>query len=57
MSWAVPQPKIKGYCRRCRGARHAFQVVSPSGLAHIGEDFGTTACGIDATGDRWWWPL
>lgn len=32
-------------------------VVSPTGCAHFGADYGITACGRDATPDGWWWPL
>lgn len=32
-------------------------VVSPSGKAHFGAEYGLTQCGIDATADGWWWPL
>jgi hypothetical protein len=34
-----------------------YAVVSPSGVKHIGGDYGFTACGFDATGPTWWWPL
>jgi hypothetical protein len=40
-----------------RGALEAFEVVSVTGIAHIGADYGTTNCGIDATGEDWWWPV
>lgn len=55
-------PEVKGYCKRCRRdpyGRHdeAFAVVSPTGITHIGEEYGETACGIDATGENWWWRL
>jgi hypothetical protein len=68
-TWAIPQPEILRRCVRClravtlpngkleRGADEAFTVISPSGIAHIGEDYGATACGIDATGETWWWRL
>lgn len=32
-------------------------VVSPTGVAHHGTDWGKTDCGKDATGEHWWWPL
>ena len=55
-------------CRRCERVVHGdkwdsprvfWEVVSPAGTEHIaGEDgFGTTGCGIDASGDDWWWQL
>jgi len=58
----VPQPEIKSYCRRCARAwvyehEDQYGVVSPKGVAHIGEDYGMTACGIDATDEKWWWRL
>lgn len=62
VEWEIPMPDVKSYCKRCRRDPYgqydeAFAVVSPSGVAHIGEDGGTTACGIDGTGDDWWWRL
>lgn len=62
VQWALPKPIVKSYCRRCARAwvyerEDQFDVVSSSGVAHIGAQYGDTACGIDATGDRWWWPL
>ena len=59
----VPMPKVRRGCRRCgvtlRDIASGYVVVSSSGIAHHGsEDFGgQTQCGIDATGDGWWWPL
>jgi hypothetical protein len=58
----VPQPPITGYCKRCARcwvyeSTEDYAVVSPSGVTHIGADYGITACGIDATGERWWWRL
>lgn len=57
----VPRPPIKARCRTCRvnltEIRADVVVVSPKGMAHIGEDYGRTFCGRDATGDNWWWPL
>jgi hypothetical protein len=57
----ISRPVIKGCCRRCgvtpMQARFGYVVVSPSGKAHHGEDYGNTACGKDATGENWWWPL
>ena len=32
-------------------------ILSPSGVAHRTNGFEDTACGHDATGDGWWWPL
>jgi hypothetical protein len=57
---AIPQPEVKSHCKRCRktlwGATPwAGGVISPSGIEHIAEDYGMTACGIDAKGDNWWW--
>jgi hypothetical protein len=57
-----PQPKIRAYCRRCARTLgyerpEQYAVVSPDGVAHIGADYGRTACGVDATRDPWWWPL
>lgn len=53
---------VLGRCKRCeatmaeRGTHDPFLVISPKGKAHIGDDYGMTACGLDATGDEWWWP-
>lgn len=57
-----PRPEVRGYCKRCARCwdyedESDYGVVSPSGVMHIGEDGGNTACGIDATGDKWWWRL
>lgn len=55
------RPEIVRGCHRCGVTAEDIErgaiVVSPSGLAHFGQDGGDTGCGIDATGDRWWWPL
>jgi hypothetical protein len=34
-----------------------FGVVSITGVEHVGVDYGRTACGKDADGPSWWWPL
>jgi len=57
----VPMPEIKGMCSRC-GVTEAdvyrvAVVVSPNRIAHFGTNCGDTACGVDATGSKWWWPL
>lgn len=62
VEWEVPMPHVRSYCKRCRRCVYgkddeAFAVVSPNAIAHMGEDYGMTACGIDATGDGWWWRL
>jgi hypothetical protein len=51
------------FCRRCARTWTVFehggevQIVSPGGTGHSGAEHneGYTACGIDATGDEWWW--
>lgn len=53
--------KVEHNCRRCAivdpsASEHHFTVISKHGTAHIGVDYGMTACGIDATGPTWWWP-
>jgi hypothetical protein len=60
----VPRPTIIRRCRVCDvSANHLNElrevVVSPTGTAHHSSerDPGDTACGKDATGDGWWWPL
>jgi hypothetical protein len=58
----IPRPEIARYCARCRRCwdytdERAYQVVSPTGVCHVGADYGMTLCGIDATGPKWWWPL
>lgn len=57
----VERPVVQRLCERCYTREATWlrseQIVSPQGVAHIGQDGGTTACGIDATGDNWWWPL
>jgi hypothetical protein len=49
-------------CKRCypeqpRVSEIDVWLVSPRGVVHHGADYGMTACGIDATGERWWWRL
>lgn len=57
-----PKPEVKELCKRCEKIWPAkdparLEVVSPTGVAHHGAPYGETACGMDATGDDWWWPL
>lgn len=57
----LPRPTILKRCLRCKVAPDdvdavAYVIVSPSGTAHYGLDSGDTLCGIDATGEHWWWP-
>jgi hypothetical protein len=56
----VERPQVFRGCVRCRvqpnDVRDNRVIVSPTGVAHFGTDGGDTACGIDATDDRWWWP-
>ena len=58
--WEVPRPQVAGNCQRCGVSDADVEqnrvVVSPAGWAHFG-DGGDTSCGVDATGDNWWWPL
>ena len=58
MSDEVPMPPVNSGCFRCgvtqEEVESGYVVVSPTGKAHHGEDNGETACGIDATGDKWW---
>lgn len=53
--------EIVAECDRCGCERYEHRmgmiVVSPKGRAHYGGEYGNTRCGIDATGDKWWWPL
>lgn len=57
----VPRPKIVSLCRVCHVKQEDADknevIVSPYGIAHYGSSYGATACGKDATGDSWWWPL
>lgn len=57
----VPRYKRVRGCKRCHVSdfhiRSRMVVISPTAVAHFGADYGETECGIDATGDRWWWPL
>jgi hypothetical protein len=54
---------VLGLCQRCKATREVqwnggdFHIVSPMGTAHWGAEHneGYTACGIDATGENWWW--
>jgi len=45
------------YCTRCRTVPGQFDIVSPAGTAHNGDEHneGETQCGIDARDDDWWW--
>lgn len=59
------RPPIKRWCGVCipygrrRGWSDLFLLVSPSRTAHYQKVDGTeaTICGLDATGDKWWWPV
>jgi hypothetical protein len=48
---------VKRYCAACQTAHGRFDIVSPAGTAHFGDEHqeGETQCGIDARGDEWWW--
>lgn len=46
---------VTGYCQRCDTAGDDFEIVAPTGTAHHSGDEGKTRCGIDATGNDWWW--
>lgn len=63
---------IRRLCRRCQASvdkwtlekmesKKDVDCVSPKGIGHAGglawHTDGQTACGIDATGDDWWWRL
>jgi hypothetical protein len=53
---------VTGLCKLCAKSwphpNHThYAVVSPTGVAHVGADYGMTACGKDATGEDWWWEL
>jgi hypothetical protein len=52
------KPSVEQLCGRCRISHvgSAFAVVSPRGVAHYAFDDGTTLCGKDATGPKWWRP-
>lgn len=52
---------VTGLCRRCEKAAFPWQletqgVISPNGLEHH-TDHDSTLCGMDATGEHWWWPV
>ena len=55
--------KVTRPCKLCYlGLKSLEQVdtiwlVSPTGIVHHATDYGTTACGKDATGPNWWWRL
>lgn len=55
------RPAITSGCFRCgvtdADVARGGVLVSPTGKAHQPGDYGQTACGIYATGDKWWWPL
>lgn len=58
-----PQPRAQRYCGSCERSylhnpvsrRDNFDVLAPSGTAHIGLADLTTACGRDAWRPGWWW--
>lgn len=59
-----PRPEVVSYCARCKRSWYCEDerdagIVSPTGVAHWQHWFTNehTACGIDATGDQWWWRL
>lgn len=49
--------EVVAYCRRCKTDRDDFGIVSPRGMAHHSDGYEGTACGMDATGENWWWRL
>jgi len=58
----LAKPPVIGRCRLCAqvfrtAGDDMWSVVSPSGLEHIGQDYGKTVCGRDSTGDEWWWTM
>ena len=51
---------VFSYCKRCAQGFEGgeeVEIVSPSGVAHCEGREGRTKCGIDATGEDWWWQL
>ena len=48
---------ILGYCKTCKASEENFNIVSPTGTAHRGNEWNEdhTQCGRDATGLDWWW--
>lgn len=63
----VPEPEIKQPCLFCKrrwdtenpGKEYDPDVVSYRGFGHLSNPSsdGRTVCGIDATGEKWWWRL
>ncbi len=62
----LPRPEIRVMCKRCAKAGALWgwsadaMIVSPRGVGHWPHNYiaaGSTHCGHDATGDKWWWPL
>lgn len=52
---------VVGRCQTCARMHPTLsltpaRLVSPTGLAHHGTEWGTTSCGHDASGPDWWWP-
>jgi hypothetical protein len=52
--------EVERGCLRCGVTEAELDVfrfvLSPAGIAHHTE-WEKTACGIDATGPDWWWPI
>ena len=65
VSWAEeegkPDLQVRRACNRCYGSQVAvrelphIEIVSQYGTAHKEGENGKTDCGIDATGEHWWW--
>ena len=56
----VPEPPVRRRCWSCLREwlpGNVKGVISQNGIEHKAEDHGMTACGLDATGFGWWWPL
>ena len=57
------QRAVKSVCARCAKMHWVplqltdVDIVSRNGIGHVGDEYGMTLCGIDATGDRWWHKL
>ena len=60
--WAEePERKrmVLGLCGNCGRTSKEYELLSPAGTAHVQREYPDetyTLCGLDATGENWWWP-
>ena len=49
------QRQVVHGCKTCKADPENPMIVSVHGVAHESDGWGVTRCGVDATGEKWWW--